>query len=48
MDDWFGHVRVLVDTQLSVQGVHCRCSQEEPSVGGTVRVIIIIMIQFRE
>ncbi len=47
-DDWFGHVRVRIDTQLSVRGVHSRCLQEEPSVGGTVRVIIIIMIQFRE
>ena len=39
MDDWLGHVRVLVDTQPSVQGVHCRCSQEL-SVGGTMSVCI--------
>ncbi len=47
-DDWFDHVRVRVNTQLSLRGVHSRCLQEEPSVGGTMRVIIIIMIQFRE
>ena len=41
VDDWLGHVRVLVDTQPSVQGVHCRCSQEL-SVGGTMSVCIFI------
>ncbi len=38
--DWFGHVRVRIDTQLSVRGVHSRCSQEEPSVGGVIIIII--------
>ncbi len=39
-DDLFDHVRVRVNTQLSLRGVHCRCPQEEPSGGGTVRVIL--------
>ena len=38
--DWFDHVRVCVDTQLSVRGVHSRCLQEEPSVGGVIIIII--------
>ena len=46
-DDWFDHVRVRVDTQLSLRVVHCRCLQEEPSVGGG-NSESHIMIQFRE